>query len=477
MTHYILQVFVFQLLFFTVYHLLLKRETFFNYNRLYLLGTALLSFVLPFMQFDVINQQIPTLFRVELPAVFIGDTSAEVSSLSQSLDPIFIAQSTIAWSSVFLAVYILGVLFSALIFVLKLRKLARIRKTGNFINTSHYRICEIPNSKEAFTFLRTMYLGAAISEAEKAHITAHEKVHIDQWHTLDLLVFEMLKMVFWFNPMVYIYQKQLQSVHEFTADQTVAKQDKTAYYQNLLSQVFGTTSISFINTFFNQSLIKKRIIMLQKSKSNRVSALKYLLVIPFIAGMLVYTSCSNDTKEEVMSSSQDTEVMQKITELSEAIMKVGELTDAEANALKLLTTENQSGDKIYLSVEEYLEDSNEEGIPMAVIENVPTYPGCEGDNDEKKACFSENLTKFIVNNFDTSVADDSSLTGNARFVVQFKINKVGIVQDVKVRAPLPELEREAKRVINQLPKMKPGTQKGEAVNVMYSLPIIFKING
>ena len=217
--------------------------------------------------------------------------------------------------------------------------------------------------------------------------------------------------------------------------------------------------------------------MLQKSKSNRVSALKYLLVIPFIAGMLVYTSCANETEEITDASSQDTEVMQKITELSEAIMKVGELTDAESNALKLLTTENQSGDKIYLSVEEYLKDSNEEGIPMAVIENVPTYPGCEGDNAEKKACFSENLTKFIVNNFDTSVADDSSLTGNARFVVQFKINKVGIVQDVSVRAPLPELEREAKRVINQLPKMKPGTQKGEAVNVMYSLPIVFKING
>jgi hypothetical protein len=475
MAHYIIQVFVFQLLFFLVYQLLLRQETFFTYNRLYLLGTAALSFMLPFMQFDVINQQIPNLFRVELPAVFIGDTSPEVTSLSQSLDPIFITQSTIAWGSVFLTVYILGVLFSALIFVLKLRKLAGIRKIGNFTNTSGYRICEIPNSKEAFTFLRTMYLGAAISEAEKAHITAHEKVHIDQWHTLDLLVFEILKMVFWFNPMVYLFQKQLQSVHEFTADQMVAKQDKTAYYQNLLSQVFGTTSISFINTFFNQSLIKKRIIMLQKSKSNRVSALKYLLVIPFIAGMLAYTSCANET-EDTSVSSQDTEVMQKITALSEAIMKVGELTDEESNALKLLTTENQSGDKIYLSVEEYIKDSNEEGVPMSVIENVPTYPGCEGNNDEKKACFSEKLTKYIVNNFDTSVADNSNLTGNTRFVVQFKINKVGIVQDVSVRAPLPELEREAKRVINQLPKMKPGTQKGEAVNVMYSLPIVFKIN-
>jgi hypothetical protein len=480
MTHYILQVIVFQLLFFTVYQAVLRRETFFTYNRIYLLGTAIVSFVLPLMQFSFINEQIPEAYKIQLPTILIGDTTPAIDTAVQSLDPIIITQGLVNWSVIITGIYVLGLVVAGMLFVLKLRKLARFKKLGILINSAGYRVCRIPESAEAFTFLRTMYLGAHISEAEITHIVAHEKVHIDHWHSLDLLFFEIQKVLLWFNPLPYLYQKQLQTVHEFTADKAVASADKMAYYQNLLSQVFGTTQISFINTFFNHSLIKKRITMLQKSKSNRVSVLKYLLVIPFIAGMLIYTSCANDAEELTtnadLTSETDTEVMQKINELAEAIMKVGNLTDDESNALKLLTTETQSGDKIYTSVDEYINDSNEAGVPMAFIENVPVYPGCEGDNAERKACFSKSITTFIVNNFDTTVGKDANISGKQRILVKFRINKIGIIQDVQARAEHKELEREAERVLNQLPKMKPGMQKGEAVNVEYSMPILFVIN-
>ncbi|EDM45146.1 TonB [unidentified eubacterium SCB49] len=446
---------------------------------MYLLGTAILSFVLPFMQFDVISEQIPSVFRMELPAVFIGNGNPEVANVVQSLDPVLITQSSVDWPAVLLIIYGVGVTVAVLVFLLKLQKLAVIRKSSHLSKTLGYRIYEIPNSTEAFTFLRTMYLGATISEDKKEHIIAHEKVHIDQWHSLDLLFFEVLKALFWFNPMVYIYQKQLQSLHEFAADKTVAEQDKSAYYQNLLSQVFGTTSISFINTFFNQSLIKKRIIMLQKSKSNRVSALKYLLVIPFIAGMLVYTSCANDTAEissTVNSTAEgDTEVMQKINELSEAIMKVGNISDEEMKALEFLAAEAKPGDKIYHSVDEYLTDVNEEGVPLSTLDTFPVYPGCEGDNDEVKKCFSESITKFIGNNFNTKLGDDSNISGKQRIVANFSINKIGLVQDIKIISDYEALSNEALRVVRLLPKMKPGMKDNKTVNVLYSLPILFNI--
>src|SRR5690606_14843292 len=141
----------------------------------------------------------------------------------------------------------------------------------------------LKNSTSAFSFFNFIFLGDAISTSKRSAILAHEKVHVSQKHSLDLLVFELLRILFWFNPLIYIYQKRIAEVHEFIADSKAVKQhSKKVYYENLLSQVFDTQSISFINPFFKQSLIKKRIIMLSKSKSNRVNVLKYTLVLPLV---------------------------------------------------------------------------------------------------------------------------------------------------------------------------------------------------
>ncbi len=116
-------------------------------------------------------------------------------------------------------------------------------------------------------------------------------------------------------------------------------------------------------------------------------------------------------------------------------------------------------------------------VPFAVIENVPVYPGCEGDdNEELKKCMSDKITDFVIKNFDMNMIDAMDLPPKLyRSAVQFKIDKQGNVVDVRARADYPEIESEAVRVINSLPQMKPGKQRGEAVGVLYSLPIIFKV--
>jgi len=129
--------------------------------------------------------------------------------------------------------------------------------------------------------------------------------------------------------------------------------------------------------------------------------------------------------------------------------------------------------------EEYFEVVEmEEGIevPFAVIENVPIFPGCDkGNNDAKKKCMSQEITKFVQRKFNTGFAGDLGLSGRQRISVIFKIDKSGSVFGVRARAPHPRLEKEATRVINLLPDMKPGKQRGEAVIVSYSLPIIFQV--
>ncbi|MEP3838279.1 MAG: energy transducer TonB [Algibacter sp.] len=115
-------------------------------------------------------------------------------------------------------------------------------------------------------------------------------------------------------------------------------------------------------------------------------------------------------------------------------------------------------------------------VPFSVIENVPVFPGCEkGSNTEKRNCMSKKISQFVNKKFNTELAGDLGLSGRQRINVIFKIDKTGTVTGIRARAPHPGLEKEAKRVIGLLPKMKPGKQRGKPVNVPYSLPIIFQV--
>jgi protein TonB len=126
-----------------------------------------------------------------------------------------------------------------------------------------------------------------------------------------------------------------------------------------------------------------------------------------------------------------------------------------------------------LDIEEVEEDIE---VPFSVIENVPIFPGCDkGDNAQRRKCMSQKITKFVQRKFNTDLAGDLGLSGRQRISVIFKIDKNGDVVGVRARAPHPRLVKEATRVVNLLPKMKPGKQRGKAVVVPYSLPIIFQV--
>ena len=131
-----------------------------------------------------------------------------------------------------------------------------------------------------------------------------------------------------------------------------------------------------------------------------------------------------------------------------------------------------------MEIEDIEEVEEEIGdVPFAVIENVPIYPGCEKkkNNAEKKKCMSEKVQKFVQKKFNTDLAGDLGLEGRQRISVQFKIDKKGNVVNVRARAPHPKLEQEAVKVVKALPKMIPGKQRGTAVGVLYSLPILFQV--
>ncbi|MDW5287330.1 energy transducer TonB [Formosa sp. PL04] len=151
--------------------------------------------------------------------------------------------------------------------------------------------------------------------------------------------------------------------------------------------------------------------------------------------------------------------------------------EAEVEETIIESTETSQEEEIAevedVQVEEIEEDVE---VPFSIIENVPVFPGCEsGNNEAKKKCMSEKISKFVGKNFNTDLAGELGLSGRQRINVIFKIDKKGDIVGVRARAPHPKLEEEASRVINKLPKMKPGMQRGKAVIVPYSLPIVFQV--
>lgn len=161
------------------------------------------------------------------------------------------------------------------------------------------------------------------------------------------------------------------------------------------------------------------------------------------------------------------EIVEDKEEIVETIIESTETDEAEAIQEVVIEVEEVQVEEIEEEVE----------VPFTVIEHVPIFPGCEykKTNDERKKCLSIKVSKHVNKRFNDGLAADLGLTGRLRIFVLFKIDKKGNVIGVKARAPHPELAKEAEKVVQSLPKMKPGIQSGKKVTVSYSLPIVFQV--
>ncbi|WP_299114561.1 M56 family metallopeptidase [uncultured Winogradskyella sp.] len=469
MLYTILQIIAFQALFLLVYDLFLKRETFFNYNRLYLMATSVLSLVLPFVKLAELQRITTKDMVIQLPEVFIGTiVPSDYEVLVAAQSGIIIEQpQTPVWQIV---LYI-GIAVAALFFMLKISKLYWLKRVNPKRWKGNVLIVQLIKSSAAFSFFNTIFLGDRISESEKITIYKHELVHVKQWHTLDLLVFEILRIAFWFNPLIYIYQNRIKELHEYIADAKAVKQNgKSEYYQSLLNQIFDVNNISFTNTFFKKSLIKKRIKMLQKSRSKQINLIKYTVLIPVVLSMLIYTS--TEVRAQEKNENQETAISKELIKKDDSYRKII-ITNGQSQSTLQIDSVVVSPNKPNAITKEI--ESVE--IPFSIIEEVPTTTNCKDllTNAERKRCMSDFIAKHVNSKFNKGIADSLKLDGRQRIFVSFKIDKKGLVKDVRARASRQELEDEAIRVIKTLPQFIPGRQKGNLVTVPYSLPIVFQI--
>ncbi|MGY3794015.1 M56 family metallopeptidase [Aquimarina sp. 433] len=291
MLHYLLQILIFQSLFLLVYDVFHKKDTFFNWNRLYLIVTPFLSLILPFIELDFLTSSSTEIVVTNIELSIIVPTEKIIFNTNVTRTDAGTNGIQINW---WIVTYLAGVLLSFINLLLKFHKLHILRNVSHISKSFNQKIVILPNSMHAFSFWNTIFIGDSLTEEEKQHIISHELVHVNHKHTIDQIGIELLKILLWWNPLVYIYQARITLLHEYIADAiTIHKVNQKNYIEQLLNSAFQTEKITFINQFFNQSLIKKRIFMLQKSQSKSIAKFKYLLLIPVLTGILTYTSCKD----------------------------------------------------------------------------------------------------------------------------------------------------------------------------------------
>ena len=453
---YSLQTIVLQVLFLAVFEILFKKETFFKANRFYLLSSLILSLLLPLIQ-------IPVEAVVHEQAVY----QLKEIVITKNVSEIYLKNGLENYSSVFMF-YLIGVAFFSALFIFKVGKLLTYIMSAKKSNQNKGNIILVSNSNQAFSFFNKVFIGADNQNIDV--ILKHELVHAKQLHSLDILFMELLKIIFWFNPILYLYHNRIVALHEFEADFKSADSDRKKYFEVLLCEVLNCNSISFTNNFYNQSLIKKRIVMLQKSKSKKHGVVKYLLAIPVIVLSMTLFSTTVVAQETKKLEQKVEKVVEK-----KANPKKTE-TQTAPNSKVVPVYDKEKSQIVELSEVRSAEEVAKQ-IPFAVVEEVPMFKGCEGvDKSAQFDCFQKEMTNHIKLHFTyPKEAMENNIQG--RVQVEYLIDEIGNVEVYRVKGPenaLP-LEEEARRIIKLLPQFTPGKQSGKAIAVRHVVPITFRM--
>ncbi|NBL65127.1 hypothetical protein GV828_07945 [Flavobacterium sp. NST-5] len=258
------------------YQILLRKETFFNANRWFLILGIFTSLLLPFLIFTKIIWVKSVTQEVFPTAV----TYSDIESL-KNIETNF----EINWFYVFGGIYFAGVFFFAARFAKDFWSLLKILKHQKPEHKNYLKYVDSEKVKAPFSFFGyIIYNSTQFKEEELQNILAHEKVHSLQFHSVDMLLSQIYCIIFWFNPFAWLYQKAIAQNLEFIADhQALKKISNKIQYQKTLLKVSTSNECIPISNHFYQSLIKKRIVMLNKNQSKKTSVWRYATILPMLA--------------------------------------------------------------------------------------------------------------------------------------------------------------------------------------------------
>src|SRR5690554_673677 len=415
---YILQVNFALVLFYLLFTLLFKRDTFLKIRRFYFLSALLFSVIYPLLVVPGLSDfwnfrfsepqtvEATVFFEVPTLEVMVEESEAEAASLN------------IPWEQIFITLYIAVTIFFILRFLWQLISIFRIRIKSEESEVSGVRIYNLKDDITPFSFFGMIFINLKMhSDEELEQIIIHEHTHVKEKHSLDIMLVETILIFSWWNPFVWLLKREMAMNLEYLADNGVLREgvDSRDYQYHLLRLTYHETAVQIVNNF-NVSQLKQRIMMMNKTRSSTLKLAKYLLMLPVFFILIAVNSSYAGEKNQNMQ---------------------------EPPPVKKEVTEDI----------------------FVVVEEQPEFPGG-----------LDAMMKFLADSIVyPAEAKEKGIQG--RVICNFVVMNDGSISDVEiVRGVDPVIDAEAVRVLESMPNWKPGKQRGQAVNVRFTLPVVFRLN-
>ncbi len=448
--HYLLQVNFYLVIFYAFYHYFLRRETFYQANRFYLMVTGVMAFVIPFLQSEMVQSW------------FVTQEVGMIMSTYQ-LDGLEVRVKedlNITFRDVLLFLYTAGMLYFTFVFGLQIWNTLALFKQPE-------------HEDMAFSFMGKVRVGQSFSAYPA--VLAHERAHIRQCHSFDVILFEVIAILCWMNPIAYFLKREIRLLHEYQADAAAAKLtgSKALYAALLVSKKFGVSpDILLSSAFLKTSFLKARLEMLGKESSRKQALMKYGLIAPVFLGMMIFASASIASPFEV------------IIHLAEQKPRIAKEVKVDLSDYAKDGTIHGLADNADLSLGQHLPPAPAKKESLAQVKKAPvvqtpieivlapeflevnpTYPGGESA-----------MYRFLSEEISyPSAASRANVQG--RVVVQFVVEKDGSISEPSILKGIGfGADEEALRVVGKMPKWNPGKQNGENIRVKYTIPILFSIS-
>lgn len=502
---YLAKVNAYWLLFYACYWLLLRKHTFFHWNRFYLLGTLLIAFALPAIH---LKEPVRTIY---MPETVYQKATISVTVMADN------APKAASNGELILICYSIVALAMAWKFASGVFRLARMVRHSETIDMGDYTLVMLPPGTwngSSFSFSRWLFLSNQDYRNNPDAVIRHEHEHIRQWHTADIVLIELLKICFWINPVIWLYRRSIETIHEYLADQPVP--DRSEYASFLVAYAMRSPDIAVANHFFNSSLLKRRIQMIYKKRSSRWLLTKYLMILPVVACSVAISASSLQTIDELKAETGKTiRVRGLITD--EIDGPVEDATIIIAGTTRGTTTDGNGRFELldvpaystlvithvaYETQEFKLADNNHElglivkkaanqitgpvvvGRPivkdrlpapvstaspanyhMQIVEQRPSFPGG-----------NEALMQYLLQNLQYP-EPARKVNVEAIALVSFTVDKNGQIRNAKSLKNIGYgIDKEALRVVNEMPKWSAAVQNGKPVEMEYTLEVNFKID-
>ena len=488
---YLLKVNVAFVLFYAFYRLFFYKDTFFKLRRAILLAFFGLALFYPLLNIqDWVRQQEPIADVIYMYSAMLPEATAKAD-----------AAASVDWHGWLLGS--LGFIYWGIVaflcgrFLVQLSSILWLAHTSERVVIHETPVYALRKAAGPFSFFRMVFLHPeSHSDKETDEILTHECTHVSQWHSIDVILSEMMCMACWFNPFVWLLKREVRHNLEYLADNTVIQSgyDSKSYQYHLLGLAHHQSVTTLYNSF-NVLHLKNRIMMMNKKRSPGIVRTKYLIFIPLVGILMLLSNIEAVARLTVRLANEATVSNAMVTATGILVDETGQpligasvvvkggkertITDKKgafslevpANAILRCSYQGRESQEVlaadmtnntHLSLSSKSREMNEQ--VFTVVEKMPSFPG--GDAE---------LLKYIATNIKyPKESQDNGEQG--RVICSFIVGRDGSVNNPEVlRGVTPLLNEEAVRVINTMPRWNPGMQRGKAVAVKYTVPITFRL--